>query len=276
MQAVHDDSNVLELVEIAFRWAHLVAGVAWVGHLYFFNWVNAHFVARLDAPTKQKVVPELLPRALHWFRWGAAVTWLTGFVLLFALYYHGPYLLAANPDPAWLNARGLAKPALWLPGFFSLIAGFALYDVLFRFLKSATQQLVGGVLWAVIVIGIGCALESQFHFSGRAVFIHMGAILGTAMAANVWMRIWPAQRRIITAIKSGSAPDAKDVALAGSRSRQNTYMSTSVLLLMVSNHSTLLYGGHPWTWQAVAMVVFALGSLATFLLYRHSAKVQGF
>ena len=272
--SLHD--IVLDLVIGAFRWTHLAAGVAWVGLLYFFNWVNAHFLAKLDAPTKQKVVPELLPRALYWFRWGAAVTWLTGFLLLFALYYHGPNLLASDAPAALLRENGRPTPAAWLPGFFSLIVGFALYDVLFRFLKTSGQQVLGGLLWGGIVIGLGCALEMLCHFSGRAVFIHLGAILGTCMAANVWMRIWPAQRRIVTAIKAGRAPEAKDVSVAGARSRQNTYMAASLLLLMVSQHHPTLYGNNPWPWQYVVAVVFALGSLVTLAMYRHSAKIQGF
>jgi uncharacterized membrane protein len=273
---------VLDLVIGAFRWSHFAAGVAWIGMLYFFNWVNAHFVAKLDAPTKQKVVPELMPRALYWFRWGAAVTWLTGLLLLFAIYYHGRdnVLLASGTDPVLLASltkpNGAPTPAAWLPGFIALLVGFALYDVLFKFMKSSSQQILGGVLWAVIVIGMGCMLDTTFHYSGRAVFIHMGAILGTAMAANVWMRIWPAQRRIITAIKAGTPPDAKDVFSAGSRSRHNTYMSMSLLFLMVSQHTPTLIGGNPWSWQACVAVVFAIGSLTTFLLYKRSAKVQGF
>ncbi len=264
-----------------FRWSHFVAGVIWIGHLYFFNWVNAHFQGKMDAPTKQKVNPELLPRALYWFRWGAAITWITGFVLLFALYYHGPNLIdraTLTPDleAQLLKANGLPLPKTWLPGFLSLIVGFVIYDPLFKLLKTGNQQVIGAILWGAILIGIGCLLQSTSHFSGRAVLIHIGAILGTVMAANVWMRIWPAQRRILTAVKAGQAVDAQDVARAGARSRQNTYMSVPLLLLMVSWHETVLIGGNPLQWQMVVAFVFAIAFLATWLLYRKAAKVPGF
>jgi uncharacterized membrane protein len=264
-----------------FRWTHFVAGVIWIGHLYFFNWVNAHFQAKLDAETKRKVNPELLPRALYWFRWGAAITWITGFLLMFALYYHGSFLIdvaSLTPDLAaqLLKENGKPLPATWLPGFFSLILGFLVYDLLFKPLKSGAQQALGAVLWGAIVIGIGCVLEARWHYSGRAVLIHLGAILGTAMAANVWMRIWPAQRRILTAVKAGQAPDANDVARAGARSKQNTYMSVPLLLLMVSFQHPVLYGGNPVSWQVAVAAVFVVAFAATWLLYRKAAKVPGF
>jgi uncharacterized membrane protein len=266
----------LDLLQVLFRWSHFLAGVIWIGHLYFFNWVNASFQAKLDGPTKQKVNPELLPRALYWFRWGAAFTWITGFLLLFVVYYHGPNLLAQDADASLFNDKGHATPMAWMPGFLSLIAGFVVFDLLFKPLKTGMQQVAGAVIWGLIVIGAGCALESWCHFSGRAVFVHMGAILGTVMAANVWMRIWPAQRRIITAVKAGQAANPADVALAGARSRANTYMSLPLLLLMVSNHHATLYGGNPCAWQWMAAGVFVIGFATTYWLYKVAAKVPGF
>src|SRR5438876_1048897 len=79
----------MDFLQVLFRWIHVVAGITWIGHLYFFNWVNAQFAPTLDAETKKKVVPELMPRALYWFRWGAAYTWVTGVLLLLIVYYHG-------------------------------------------------------------------------------------------------------------------------------------------------------------------------------------------
>src|SRR5678815_1050370 len=89
----------MEALEAIFRWMHVLAGIIWIGHLYFFNWVNGPFQAKIDGPTKKAVNPELLPRALYWFRWGAAYTWFTGVLLLILVYYHGQQLLAA--DATW-------------------------------------------------------------------------------------------------------------------------------------------------------------------------------
>lgn len=267
------DIDVRDLTQISLRWIHFLAGVIWIGHLYFFNFVNAQFAPKLDADTKRKVIPELLPRALYWFRWGAAFTWLTGFVMMFLLYYHGPYLLE-NAQPEWLTDSGLPKPKLWLPAFGGLVVGFLVYDLMFKQLKTPAARNVGTLVWGALAIGFGCVLDTYLHFSNRAIYVHLGALFGTAMAANVWMRIWPAQRRIITAIKNGQKPEDKDVALAGLRSRHNTYMSVPLLLFMVSVDQGTFLGIDPW--QATVAVVLLVAFAATHGLYKLSTKVQGF
>src|SRR6185295_17075847 len=93
------DPNVNAWLEMIFRWIHVVAGIAWIGHLYFFNFVNAQVAKTYDADSKKKVVPELMPRALYWFRWGAAWTWITGFLLILMVFYHGQ--LVIDPTASW-------------------------------------------------------------------------------------------------------------------------------------------------------------------------------
>src|SRR6266436_6602512 len=96
----------MEALEAIFRWMHVFAGIIWIGHLYFFNWVNGPLQAKLDGPTKKLLVPELMPRALFWFRWGAAWTWITGVLLLMLVYYHGGIMFP--PDRGWgLRAQGM-------------------------------------------------------------------------------------------------------------------------------------------------------------------------
>src|SRR5262245_11647157 len=218
----------MQQVELFVRWIHIAAGVMWIGHLWFFNFVNANFAPTMDGETKKKVVPQLMPRALYWFRWGAAWTWITGLLLLFLVYYHGyngSNLVDLNRHPDPVTAM------TWLPAFLGLFVGFLVYDLLFKAL--AKQHNVAVVLWGLIAIGFGLALHEVLHYSLRASYIYVGALFGTAMAANVWMRIWPAQKRIITATKEGRAPDAADPALSGLRSRHNTYMSVPLLLFML-------------------------------------------
>ncbi len=254
--------------QLSLRWTHFVAGVLWIGLLYFFNWVNAAFAGTMDAETKKKVVPQLMPRALFWFRWGAAVTWLSGVALAMTLYYSGryPYLLTDGTKPELMT---------WLPAFLALLVGFVVYDILFKSLKGAGPHAAGVLLWAGLVIGYGCWLDTGLGFSNRATFIHMGAMLGTAMASNVWMRIWPAQRRIITAVKNGQAPDPADPALAGLRSKHNTYMSVPLLLLMVSvDQAGMTDRGLQWQWMMI--VIFVISWLATYAIYKGVPKVKGF
>src|SRR5258705_9536664 len=216
-----------EALQALLRWIHIVAGIIWIGLLYFFNFVNAGFAATMDGPTKQKVVPELMPRALYWFRWGAAWTWITGVLLLLLVFYHGQ--IVYDGSGTW-NALGLAMVAV-------TFLAFAVYDPLAKmeFAKNNKQMAgVGFVLVIVVVLGYVMA-----GFSYRAYVIHLGALFGTLMAANVWMRIWPAQRQIITAIRDGQAPPADKVALAGQRSRHNTYMSVPLVWMMINSHTTV-------------------------------------
>lgn len=256
------DPAVNAWMELVFRWIHVFTGVLWIGHLYFFNFVNANFAKTIDATTKKAVVPELMPRALFMFRWGAAWTWITGLLLLGLIYYHGANLF---DDPANRNL-GLAVGIL----VGSLVLSY-IYDVIMKAVKNNTAAvaicvlLLAGYYWVMSEIG---------HFSGRALYIHVGTIFGTTMAMNVWMRIWPAQKRIIRATKDGNAPDPADVALAGTRSRHNTFMSVPLLFTMISNHYPLMYGHElAGVWLAVLV---AVSWLFVHWMYNKSAKVQGF
>jgi len=246
-----------EWLNIVFRWIHVIAGVAWIGHLYFFNFVNAHLAKTYDADSKKKVVPELMPRALYFFRWGAAWTWITGVLLLGLVYYMGGALIEADSDMSVGvgTAIGLAL----------LVVGFAVYDILWKS-PLGKKPMAGTVVSLVILAAITWWMSTIF--SGRAVYIHLGAMLGTIMAANVWMRIWPAQRKIIAAIKGGQAPDPAVVALAGLRSRHNTFMSVPLLFFMVSNHYPTMYGS-TYGWLC-AMGTVVVGFLAAMWLYKQS------
>ena len=256
-------------IQLILRWAHVVAGVIWIGHLYFFNWVNAHFAKTLDGPTKKVVVPELMPRALYWFRWGAAWTWITGLLLGGLIYYHGRVVFE---DP---NA---GNPWLWLAIVIVIvIVGFLLYNTIMKTIKNVV---VASAIALILFVVAYLVLEFVGKFSGRSLYMHTGLIFGTMMAANVWMVIWPYQKKIIAAIKEGTAPDAALVAQAGLRSRHNTFMSVPLLFTMISNHYPTMYGagreilGLPARdWCLFAVI--AVGFITVRLLYGKSAKVAG-
>jgi uncharacterized membrane protein len=256
----------MQYAELVLRWAHIVAGVIWIGHLYFFNFVNANFAPTMDGDTKKKVVPQLMPRALFWFRWGAAWTWVTGFFLLFLVYYHG--YQGSNLVEGQVQVTAMT----WVPAFLGLFVGFLVYDLLFKAL--AKQHNVAVALWGLFAVGFGWALLEFCGFSQRAAYVHVGALFGTAMAANVWMRIWPAQRRIITATKEGRAPDAADPALAGLRSKHNTYMSVPLLLLMLLPDQVGKVADIPYLALMPGMLVLAFG--ATWWIYGKAKTVPGF
>jgi uncharacterized membrane protein len=250
-----------DILQSLFRWIHIVAGILWIGLLYFFNWVNGPFAATLDGETKKKVVPELMPRSLFWFRWGAAWTWLTGVLLLFVVFYFGGTLFQ-NPDLAW-RTGGIVMVLFTFLGVF-------IYDGLMKTLGLKNIQ-------AAVVVGfiLLCAdiyiMETWAGFSYRGYMIHTGALFGTIMAFNVWFRIWPAQKKIITSAKNGEKPDPDLVALAGLRSRHNTYLSVPLVWTMINLHNAWAY--QSWLYLPAAII---LGWIVVYLLYKKAGKIKGF
>src|SRR5689334_22339298 len=217
----------MEALEAIFRWMHVFAGIIWIGHLYFFNWVNGPFQGKIDGPTKKVVNPELMPRALYWFRWGAAYTWFTGVLLLGLVYYMGE--------------QALNTGATWSPGAFVMIAvtflAVFIYDALWK--SALANNLRAAVVVSFVLVAIVVALFVYVaNFSYRGTLIHTAAMFGTIMAFNVWFRIWPSQQHIIKNTKSGTAPDPAIVKLAGLRSRHNTYMSVPLVWGMIGQHTT--------------------------------------
>src|SRR5437773_1033468 len=260
------NAQLNDLLNAIFRWFHIIAGIAWIGHLYFFNWVNAPFQGKIDGPTKKAVNPELLPRALFWFRWGAAWTWFTGILLAALIYYHTATVLFEQDH--------LQNPWTWLAIVLVLLAiGFVIYNFI---MKALANKVVAATICLIIFAGVYLFLECVGHFSGRALYIHSGAIFGTMMALNVWMVIWPNQKKIISAIKAGTplAPDSPEVKIAGLRSRHNTYMSVPLVFAMISNHYPTMYGSdYRDIWLAATIL---LGFFVTWLLFWKAPKVPGF
>ena len=246
-------------LQAVIRWIHVIAGITWIGHLYFFNFVNSAFAPTMDGETKKKVVPQLMPRALYWFRWGAAWTWITGVLLLLIVFYHGQVALEGNRS--W-NALAIIMVLL------TFLMAFA-YDILARGGIGKNNLLLAGVGLATVVIML--IFYRMAGFSYRGYTIHVGALFGTAMALNVWMRIWPAQKRIIAATRDGQTPNPADGALAGGRSKHNTYMSVPLVWMMLNQHTTAFAGSF------LGLVGFiAVGWGATYFLYQKAAKVPGF
>jgi uncharacterized membrane protein len=259
----------MEALEAIFRWMHVFAGIIWIGHLYFFNWVNGPLQTKLDGPTKKAVVPELMPRALYWFRWGAAYTWITGVLLLALVYYHGQQVLATGAE--WSAGTAIMIAVTFLAVF--------IYDALWR--SGLANNVRAAVIVSFVLLSVVVALFVYFgHFSYRGTLIHTGALFGTTMAFNVWYRIWPNQQKIIRAVKNGEAADAGVVKVAGLRSRHNTYMSVPLLWAMIGQHTTYFAGGNLgipsdlyWVFWLLIIIV---GWHIVFQCYNKSAKVQGF
>lgn len=254
-------STLMEIFDSIFRWLHILFGVLWIGHLYFLNFVNASFEATLDGETKKKVIPELRPRVLFWFRWGAAITWITGVLLLILNYYHGGLLF--EQGQSWSFGAVIMIVLVFAAPF--------IYDALVKsFMRELQVAFIAGLVLSAILVVL---FEYVGRFSIRGYAIHLGATFGTIMAFNVWFRIWPAQQQIIQAIKQGQPADPALVALVGQRSRHNTYMSAPLFMLMVSQHALTWIGfANP---IAITLVVFA-GWMLVYHLYDRAGQLKGF
>src|SRR3981081_1851467 len=224
-----------EWLNFIARWVHVFAGIMWVGTTYYFTWLDARLSEeeKVLANTskaaqiwmvhgggfyvvEKRKVPDELSRKLHWFKWEAATTWLSGFALLIIIYYLGGGALVD---------RDVSEISVWAAvavGVGSLVFGWLIYDLLMISPLGRNEKAFALVAYVLVV---GTAYGLSRVLSGRAVYIHVGAIFGTITAANVWMRILPAQRKMIEAIKAGQKPDEALAAQAKFRSKQNTFMA---------------------------------------------------
>ncbi len=254
-------------LEALLRWIHVLFGIVWLGHLYFFNFVNVHFAARLDATTKKLVVPELMPRALFWFRWGAVWTWITGLLLLLLVYYMNG-IATEGHAPTVGSYVMLAV---------TLLAALV-YDALFKSALGKSPKAGPAVAFLLLAVVV-YLFASYGAFNYRGILIHTGAMFGTIMAFNVWFRIWPSQQRIIQSIKNGQAPEPPLAALAAQRSRHNTYLSIPLLWAMIGQHTVYFAGGNlglrsDWAW-AGWLIIILLGWHIAFHLLKISGRVSG-
>jgi uncharacterized membrane protein len=269
------DPTLSEWLNLILRWIHVFAGIMWVGTTYYFTWLDARLseeekaAANTGTPAQiwmvhsggfyvveKRKVPDLVSRTLHWFRWEAGTTWLSGMGLLILVYYLGGGALI-DPDIADIsltNAIGI--------GVGLLIAGWLVYDLL-MLSPLGRNELAFAVLAYVLVVSTAYLLTH--YLSGRAVYIHIGAMMGTIMAANVWMRILPAQKKMIAAINAGQRPDDSLSAQAKLRSKQNTFMAVPVVFLMISNHFPGVTYGDRYNWVVLAVLVLAGWIAAKFI-----------
>jgi uncharacterized membrane protein len=235
-----------EIVRILFRWAHFVGGITWIGMLYFFNLVNVNFMKALDAPTKKVVVPNLMPKALWYFRWGAVVTVVAG-LGYYAMYILRGDVINANSDGAGANTWLIL--IVWL-----IIAGaaWAIYAyVLLPNLNKDGKILAAATAGLVIALAVALVwfLDSQLtgrrdHWaSNKTLSIGIGGALGLIMLLNVWGIIWPAQKRIIAATEAGTTPDAALARRAFLASRTNAWLSLPMLWFMGTSHGDYIMFG---------------------------------
>ena len=269
------DPTLSEWLNLLFRWVHVFAGIMWVGTTYYFTWLDARLseeekaVLNTGAPAQiwmvhsggfyvveKRKVPDLVSRTLHWFRWEAAITWLSGFALLVIVYYLGGGALV---DPDVLDISVGAAVAL---GIGIIVACCFIYDVMIASPLVRHEKLFAAIAYVLIVI---VSYVLTHVFSGRAAYIHLGAMFGTIMAANVWMHILPSQKKMIAALKEGRKPDERLSASAKLRSKQNTFMVVPVVFIMISNHFPGVTYGERNNWLILSVLVLVGWIAAKFI-----------
>jgi len=264
-----------EWLNLILRWIHAFAGIMWVGTTYYFTWLDARLTEEEKAVAntgnaaqvwmvhsggfyvvERRKVPDLVSRTLHWFKWEAGTTWLSGFALLVVVYYLGGGALIDA------DVRNMSLGVAVGIGVAVIAVGWVVYDLLMLSPLGRNE-----LLFALVAYGLIVALAYSLTqvFSGRASYIHVGATLGTIMAANVWMRILPAQKKMIAALNEGRKPDERLAAQAKLRSKQNTFMAVPVVFIMISNHFPGVTYGERYNWLILAVLVLAGWIAAKFI-----------
>ena len=246
-----------EWLNLVFRWTHVFSGIMWVGATYYFTWLDRRFhttdpdqvwmVHSGGFYVVNKTKKPSDAHTLHWFRWEAAMTWLSGFPLLVLVYYVGGALVDGDPSkPSFAVAASI--------GIGVLILGWIVYDLLW-ISPIAKNELVAIVISFLLIVALAWWLPQVM--SARAAFIHVGAVLGTLMTANVWMRIIPAQKKMVAAVREGGEPDARLADRAKFRSKHNTYMVIPVVMMMISNHYPVATYGNQSNWIILGALTLA-------------------
>ena len=281
------DPYVLEWLNLLGRWVHLITGIAWIGASFYFVWLDAHLHAPRDREEgerlglagevwsvlgggfyraqKFKVAPAELPEPLHWFKWEAYSTWLSGMFMLVLIYWVGARVYLVDPAVADLSpGTAVAIAAAFLVG------GWLVYDALCRSPLSANEPVLAGVL----LVGCTAAAWGLCQlFSGRGAYIHFGAMLGTIMAANVFFVIIPGQKALVAAKREGRAPDPIHGLRGKQRSVHNTYFTLPVIFTMISNHYASLTN-HPQAWIALIGVAVAGATIRLYFVQRHRGEAK--
>ena len=267
---------VADWLNLLLRWAHLVAGIAWIGTSFYFIALDLSLRRTRDAPEgvagaawevhgggfyrveKYAVAPPSLPEHLTWFRWEAYLTWMTGFALLVVQFHLDAEAWLIDPAVMPLDAWQAVAVSVA-----SLAAGWLAYDAICRSRAGANAVVLAVVVFALVVFA---AWGYTRIFSARAALVHAGALIGTLMAFNVFAVIIPNQKKAVAALLAGEAPDPRLGAVARQRSVHNTYLTLPVLLLMVSGHYPMLTG-HPHAWLLVALIIVGGGCARHFLVH---------
>ena len=279
------EAHLIEFLGMLVRWLHVIAGIAWIGSSFYFVWLDnsldkpepeseeakkgvsgelwAIHGGGFYNPQKYAVAPAKLPEKLHWFKWEAYTTWMSGTALLVLVYWMNAQSMMVDPSVA-----ALTTPQAIGIGAGSMIGSWIVYDLLCR---SPLRRHNAAI--AVIVFGLLTLLAYGLShaFGGRAAFIHVGTSIGTIMAANVFFLIIPGQKRMVTAMRAGRLPNPEDGIRGKQRSVHNNYFTLPVVFIMISNHYAATFS-HPYAWAVLALI----GAAGVLIRHYFNRKHKGY
>ncbi|WPP01376.1 urate hydroxylase PuuD [Pseudomonas sp. HR96] len=272
------EAHLIEWLNLSVRWIHMIVGIAWIGASFYFVWLenNLNRVNPRDGLSgdlwaihgggiyhleKYKLAPPKMPDNLHWFKWEAYWTWMSGVTLLCIVFYSNPTLYLLQPGSSLTGIEGIGI------GLGSLAIGWLVYDVLCDSPLGKRPALLGLILFVLIILA--CFGYSQI-FSGRGAYLHTGALIGTIMVGNVFRIIMPAQRALVAAIAENRTPDPTLPAKGLLRSRHNNYFTLPVLFIMISNHFPSTYGSK-YNWLILAGIAVCAVLVRHYFNTRHDS-----
>jgi uncharacterized membrane protein len=275
------EAYILEWLNILLRWAHLIVGIAWIGSSFYFIWLDTNLNRPPLNPEdegvagdlwavhgggfyhsqKYQLAPSELPSPLHWFKWEAYTTFLTGFALLIIMYYVNADVYLVDKAVADISSSQAVFGSLFI-----LAVGWFIYDLLCKSkLEDQGIAIIGFLLLIVIIYGV-------FQlFGGRGAFTQIGTMLGTTMVANVFFVIIPGQKELVAAKQRGEEPDPLHGLRGKQRSVHNNYITLPVLFVMLSNHYPMLYA-HQYNWLLLIVIIIVGALIRHFFNLRNQGK----
>lgn len=277
---------LLEWVNLLGRWVHMITGIAWIGASFYFIWLDNS----LETPKskedqdkgvsgevwsvhgggmyhaqKYRLAPEKLPEHLHWFKWEAYTTWITGMFMMALMYWYGAEVYLIDPGVA-----AISRPVAIGIGIAVIAFGWVAYDRLCESDIGKNENVMAAILFVALT---AIAFLLCQVFSGRGAYMHFGAMLGTIMVGNVFFVIIPGQKDLVRAKEEGREPDSIHGIRGKQRSVHNTYFTLPVLFVMISNHYAMTYG-HQYNWLILIAITLIGALIRIYYVARHKGRAS--
>ena len=277
---------LLEWVNLLGRWVHMITGIAWIGASFYFIWLDNSLETPKSSEDsakgvsgevwsvhgggmyhaqKYKLAPAVMPEHLHWFKWEAYTTWISGMFMLALMYWYGAEIYLIDPGVA-----ALSRPVAIAIGIAVIAIGWFAYNWLCESDIGKNENTMAAILF--VALSILAFLLCQV-FSGRGAFMHFGSMLGTIMVGNVFFVIIPGQKDLVLAKQEGRDPDPIHGIRGKQRSVHNTYFTLPVLFVMISNHYAMTYG-HKYNWLILIALTLIGALVRIYFVARHKGKAS--